>query len=239
MLTQKRMVLIVAGALTLGTLTASAKEFNFKYNYSFNIFLMGGASTLFDGKDFTSAGHQYHADYARDYKFAVGLGVPIGKILEIQAAYTTGPDNLQITDTSLSPRQLRSYGVESHIGSVGVLGYAPFSRLGFRPYGVAGFDYLRYAPTAAGNTVAATQGFGAVNPATLAADTKVGMNLGFGVEHKLLRNVALRLDIRDHVCSSPNFGLPPRDPTSAIFPVSGYAQNVVYTAGIVFHFAKK
>lgn len=165
--------------------------------------------------------------------------MPIGTFLSIEASYTTGPNDLRVTNDSLSPRETRSYGVHANIASLDVVAHAPFHRFGFHPYGVAGLDYIRYAPTAAGNQVAATEGFGSVNPATLAADIKLGMNLGFGVERKLFPHVTLRLDVRDHVTSSPNFGLAANAPTAPIFPTSGYAQNVVYTAGIVIHFQRK
>jgi hypothetical protein len=239
MMTKQRIVqgLTVAVALVFGAVTASASDF--KYNYNFDVFLMGGGSSLFRGTDFTSADEQYHANYAKGYKFAGGIGIPVGQILEVEATYTTGSNNLQLTNDSLTPRQLRSYGVVEHMGSLDAVGHAPVARWGFHPYAAAGLDYTRYAPTAAGNQVAATYGWAAVTPATLAADIKLGMNVGFGVERKLAPHVTFRLDIRDHITSAPNFGLAANAPTAPIFPVSGYAQNVVYTAGIVVHFEKK
>jgi hypothetical protein len=227
--------LIAAVVLAFSTGAACARDIN----YDFNVFLMGGSSTLFDGKDFTSASYQYHAGYSQGYKVTVGLGVPLGSILGIETAYTTGPNNLQLTDTSVTPRQVRTYAVEMHSGNVNVIAHAPFSKYGFRPYATAGLEYNEYVPTSAGIATALQLGFGAVSTATLTTSSKIGVNFGFGVERKLLRRVNLRLDVRDHMVGSPNFGLPPDDPTSAIFPVTGSAHNVEYSVGIVFHVSRK
>ena len=69
---------------------------------------------------------------------------------------------------------------------------------------------------------------------------KVGISMGVGLDRKIMKRLSFRVDIRDHVTGSPAFGIPPQ-PTPdnfASFPVAGRANNIVYTAGIVFHLGK-
>jgi outer membrane protein W len=225
--------LMVATALCFCTVAAQARDL------SFNVFVMGSGSTLFDTRYFTSADEKYRSSYATGNKYLVGVEVPLGKILAVEAAYASGPNDLRVTNISLNPTVTTVYGVRNHVGSINLVVHAPFSRLGFRPYLTAGWEYHRFAPTLAGVATASSQGFGAVSTATLSATNKLGANCGGGVEHKIFRRVSLRLDLRDHLTGSPTFGLPPQASTGATFPVSGLAQNVVYSAGIVVHIGKK
>ncbi|MGD1156580.1 MAG: outer membrane beta-barrel protein [Terriglobia bacterium] len=225
--------LMVAAALCFSTVAAHARDL------SFDVFVMGSGSTLFDTRYFGSADEKYRSSYATAVKYVVGVEVPLGKILGVEAAYASGPNDLRVTNISLNPTVTTVYGVRNNVGSVDLVAHAPFSRFGFRPYLAVGWDYHRFAPTLVGKTQAESQGFGAVSTATLVATNKLGVNCGGGVEHKISRRVSFRLDVRDHLTGSPTFGLPAQAPTGAIFPVSGLAQNVVYSAGIVVHFGKK
>ena len=78
---------------------------------------------------------------------------------------------------------------------------------------------------------------GFVNVA-LGAANKVGVNYGGGVDMKLLPYLNLRLDVRDHLTSTPTYGLPSSSGTGPYFPVSGAAHDLEYSAGIVLHFKK-
>jgi len=225
--------LMVAAALCFSTVAAHARDL------SFDVFVMGSGSTLFDTRYFGSADEKYRSSYATAVKYVVGVEVPLGKILGVETAYASGPNDLRVTNISLNPTVTTVYGVRNNVGSVDLVAHAPFSRFGFRPYLAVGWDYHRFAPTLVGKTQAESQGFGAVSTATLVATNKLGVNCGGGVEHKISRRVSFRLDVRDHLTGSPTFGLPAQAPTGAIFPVSGLAQNVVYSAGIVVHFGKK
>jgi hypothetical protein len=225
--------LVVAAALCLSTVAARAGDIRF------DVIVMGGGSTLFNTKYFTSADERYRSGYATDARYIVGVEVPLGKILAVEATFASGHNNLLVANTSLNPVVTTTYSVRNNVASVDLLAHAPFSRFGFRPYLAIGWDYHRYAPTLAGKETAASQGFGAVSTATLVATDKLGMNCGGGIEHKILRRVSLRVDVRDHFSGSPTFGLPPQSSISAIFPAKGLAQNVVYSAGLVIHFGKR
>ena len=101
-------------------------------------------------------------------------------------------------------------------------------------------EYDRFSPTPAAVTTATNQGFAAVSTAIINHNDKFGINLGVGLDRKLTKRLTFRIDLRDHITSSPAFGLPPK-PTfdsAATFPVAGRANNIEYTAGIVFHLGK-
>jgi hypothetical protein len=225
--------LMVAAAVGFSTVAAHARDVRF------DVFVMGSSSTLFDTRYFGSADEEYRSSYATAVKYVVGVEVPLGKILGVEAAYASGPNDLRVTNTSLNPTVTTAYSARNNVGSVNLVAHAPFARLGFRPYLTVGWDYHRFAPTLAGKEQAESRGFGAVSTATLSATNKLGVNCGGGIEHKIFRRVSLRLDVRDHLTGSPTFGLPAQASTGATFPVSGLAQNVVYSAGIVVHFGKK
>jgi opacity protein-like surface antigen len=118
--------------------------------------------------------------------------------------------------------------------------HAPFALFHLRPYAEGGVEYDRFSPTPAAITTAKNQGFAAVSTATINHNNEFGMNLGAGVDRKIMKRVTFRLDLRDHITGSPRFGLPaePNLSSSATFPVAGHANNIEYTAGIVFHLGK-
>jgi outer membrane protein W len=86
-------------------------------------------------------------------------------------------------------------------------------------------------------TTALTKGFAADSTAQINHNDKLGINLGVGLDRKLTKRLTFRIDVRDHVTSSPAFGLP-NTYSYANYPVSGRANNIVYTAGILFHLGK-
>jgi outer membrane protein W len=226
--------LMVAATLCFSTVAAQARDL-----MSFDAFLMGGGSTVFNTWSFVGADEKYRSSYVTAAKYVVGFDVPLGKILGIEVAYASGHNDLRLTNVTLYPEVSTQYSVRNNVGSAGLVAHAPFSRFGFRPYLAVGWDYHRYAPTLAGKEHAILVGFGAVSTATLVTSNKLGVNGGGGLEHKISQRVTFRLDIRDHLTGSPTFGLPAHATTSAIFPVRGFAENVVYSAGIVVHIGKK
>jgi opacity protein-like surface antigen len=228
---------MIVAALCFSTVVARAG--GLKFNTKFDVILMGGGSTVFDTTYFTSADERYRSSYATAARYVVGIETPLGQILGLEIAYSSGHNNLQVTNTSLSPTATTVYSVRNNVGSVDLVAHAPFKRLGFHPYAEVGWDYHRFAPTLAGKEEAESQGFGAAATATLKTMDKLGLNCGGGLERKISRRVSFRLEVRDHITGSPTFGLPPQSSNSAIFPAKGLAQNVEYSVGIVAHFGKK
>jgi len=204
----------------------------------YRIFMTGGGSNLFDSRIFTStAGFQYRTDYAYGGKFTIGFESPHGKVLGIEASYAVGHDNLLVTGVTINPTEA-GYGIWNHRASLNLVAHAPKRILRVQPYLTAGVEFDRFSPTHAAVNQVTAEGFTGT-AAVLEHDNKVGFNYGGGIEWKLVRFIALRFDARDHVTGSPTFGL--KSQTSGgrpIFSVSGLAQNVEYSAGIVFRFKK-
>jgi len=208
-------------------------------NTDFSVFAMTGGSTLFDGRYFTSADQRYHSSYETGSKTVIGMGVPLGSVFTIETSYTFGQNNLLVTNTSRFPHVGIVYPTRNHILTISAVARSPIAVMGFRPYAAAGWDYARYVPTIAAEVIANNQGFGSVSYAQLTDTKRVGVSLGVGVEHRIVGRLNFRLEARDHIASSPNYGLPKSAMDSAIFPVSGYANNVVYTVGLIYRFGKK
>ena len=227
--------LMALAVLFLSTGAAQARDFKF------DVFALGGASTLYDAGYFDSAGRQYHSRFDLGPKFTLGVAVPYGKLLSIETAYSSGPNNFIVTNTNAFPHVGVQYPVRDYIGSMSAVVHAPFSLFHLRPYGEGGVEYDRFSPTPAAITTAKNQGFAAVSTASINHNDKLGLSFGGGLDRKIMKRVTFRVDVRDHITSSPAFGLPPQ-PTldsNAFFPVTWRAHNIEYTAGIVFHLGKQ
>jgi opacity protein-like surface antigen len=146
-----------------------------------------------------------------------------------------------VTNTNVFPHVGVQYPVRDYIGSLSAVVHAPFSHFGIRPYAEAGVEYDRFSPTPAAITIAKNQGFAAVSTASINHNNKLGFNLGGGLDRKIMKRVTFRVDLRDHITSSPAFGLPaqPNQDSNASFPVTWRAHNIEYTAGILFHLGKQ
>jgi len=206
--------------------------------FSLDVLALGGGSTLVDALYFTSASELYHSRFDYGSKFTIGAGVPYWKFLSLETTYTVGSNNLVVTNTSVFPHVPLTYPVRIYRGNLSAVVRAPFAWKGLRPYGAGGVEYDRFSPTPGAITTATNRGFGAVSTATINGNDEAGLNLGGGLERKLAKRLALRLDLRDHITNSPAFGLPRESLISAAFPVKGRANNIEYTAGIVVHLGK-
>jgi len=168
------------------------------------------------------------------------VAVPYGKLLSIESAYSSGPNNLVVTNTNVFPHVGVEYPIRAYIGSLSAVFHAPVSLFHVRPYAEGGVEYDRFSPTPAAITTAQNQGFASVNTAHITHNDKFGINLGGGLDRKLSKRLTFRIDLRDHITGSPAFGLPPQPNSDSIasFPVSGRAHDLVYTAGILLHLGK-
>ena len=207
------------------------------YGGDFRLFVLAGGSSFSNNHTFTVASVNWRSGYATGGKVIVGGEYPLNKILGFEAAYASGRNNLRLTNlTSLN--RTAGFGVGSHRLSGNLVLHAPIALLRLRPYLTAGIEYDRFSPARGAETVVATSGFTGSTSVTLNADNKLGFNYGGGVEWKLLRHLGLRLDVRDHVTGSPRFGLSMQSGVTGAFPVSGTAQGIEYSAGVVLHLGK-
>lgn len=230
---------------------ARAQNLGLFKNASLDIFAMGGGSTLVNPQSFTEAGRLYHARFTPGYKYVIGASVPYGKLLSFEGSFTGGPNNLVLANEEIFPHTSgppasQTYPIRVYNGSLSAVFHAPFSFRQLHPYAAAGVDYSRFSPTREAIAIATNYGFGSVSTAPyFTHNDKFGLNVGVGATRRLTKRLSLRIDLRDHVSSSPGFGLlgaglSPLEGTTTvpIYPVKGRVNNIVYTAGFVYHLGK-
>jgi opacity protein-like surface antigen len=231
--------LIALAVLLLSNGAAQARDI--VQNLQFDVFVLGGGSTLVDVQNWQSADRPFHSRFELGPKFTFGVAVPYGRLISIETAFSYGPNNLYVTNLDLFPHVPVEYPVRFYNGSLSGVVHAPFSRFHLRPYVEGGVEYDRYSPTPAAITTATNQGFATVSTAPMAHNDKFGVNVGVGVDRKIMKRLTFRIDLRDHITGSPAFGLPPRattDSLGASYPVTGRGNNIEYTAGFLIHLGK-
>ncbi len=194
------------------------------------VFAMASGSYLFDEKFFTVAGDQFRSNYATGGKIILGGEVTPWKILGFEGSYGIGRNNLRVTDLTVTPPNQIGYGVRAQRYSGNAVLHSPVALGGLRPYLTGGLEYDRLAPTSEAKTLAFTQGFAGQARTVLGANNLLGVNVGGGVEWGLFPALGLRLDLRNHITGTPTYGL-----TSAMYPISGKANNLEISAGITLH----
>lgn len=229
---------VALAALLLSTGTAQAVDLT--KNLQLDVFALAGGSTMVDAQYWLSAGNLFHSRFEVGPKYSVGVAVPYGKLLSIETAFSTGPNNMAVVNTNVNPRVNVIYPVRFYNGSLSGVVHAPFSRFHIRPYGAVGIEYDRFSPTNAAVAEAYNHGFAAVSTAIMTHNDKFGLNIGVGLDRKLTKRITFRIDLRDHIAGSPAFGLPFRPTIQNLgsYPVTGRADNLEYTAGLVFHVGK-
>jgi opacity protein-like surface antigen len=229
--------------LVVGFLSAGAGQARDLFqNAQIDVFGMGGGSTMVDAQYWKSAGNLFHSRFEVGPKFSVGASVPYGKLISIESYFTEGPNNMIVTNTDQNPRQDIEYQTRFYSGVARLLVHGPvLKKFHVRPYAGIGMEYDRYSPSNAAVSYAYDHGFGAVaSQVDINHNDKFGVNLGGGLDHKITKRWTFRVDLTDHICGSPAFGLPhvPTVDSAAIYPVSGRAHNLEYTAGFLYHFGK-
>jgi len=215
---------LVAAGLTLYLQDAQAG--------SIRVFVMASTSTLSDNNSFTVDAKPYKSGYAGGGKVILGGEYSLSKLLGVEGAYGYGNNNLRVTN--VDTRQQIGYPVGINRVSSDLVLRSPLGMMGLRPYLLAGLEYDRLGPNSEARTTASSEGF-AGRTGALGASNKIGANYGGGLEWSLVPLVSLRLDLRDHVMSTPTYGLPSQASTKPIFPVSGSANDFEVAVGISIH----
>lgn len=230
--------LIVLTAVLLSTGAAPARDL--VKDLQLDVFGMAGASTDIDSRYFESAGRLMISQFNLGPKFTVGVGVPYGKLLSFETSYTWGPNNWVVTNDNVFPHAPVVYAVRDSFGSFSALVHSPRSFMKVVPYMEGGVEYDHFSPTPAAIGLAHNQGFAAVSTAIITRNDKFGVNVGGGLDRKIMKRLTFRIDLRDHITNTPNFGLPqqPNVNSAAAFPVKGKDNNIQYTAGFIFHLGK-
>lgn len=220
-------VLLVVVALSVSATSLHAQ--------GFSVFVMGTGSSLFDKRNYSVLAGQFGSAYKTGGGFTLGGELPVTKIFGLEAAYSLARNDLNVTNFTLSPAFVSTYSVRNQKVSGDVIAHAPISLFRFRPYLVGGLEFDRFTPLQPG---AFFQYFNGYSNVSLPPDDMVGLNYGGGLDLKLVSRITFRIDVRDHLMASPKFGLPSSSSNGPVFPVSGFAQNVQYSAGLVFHLRK-
>jgi hypothetical protein len=191
---------------------------------------------------FTEAFVPYSTAYASGYRGIGGIEVPLkkSKIFGLEGSFAYGQNNLRLSKLDVNPVLVKSYGLRESRVSGDIVAHSPSAYRGARPYVVFGAEYDRFSPSRSATTLATTTGFAYAPVARLSSQGTGGVNFGGGIDLKMSSKLGLRLDVRDHVTSSPTLGLPsgPTSSSAAYFPVSGSAHDVEYSIGFVYHFGK-
>lgn len=208
----------------------------------YRVFIEGGVSTLYDKHYYNVYGASFGSTYRTGNNFTAGGEYPILKTLSAEGSYSMFRNNLVVTNfiNSTTPNDEIGYGIRGQRISIDANAHPskPIKRV--RPYLVVGLDLNRFSATSGGAARAQTPGFNGVPGTVLKSDGKLGYNFGFGLDVSLTHMLAIRLDARDHRFASPTYGLPDAASSAftAYFPISGTANNIVYSLGFVLHFGK-
>lgn len=199
------------------------------------IFAEASGSSLYNEKFFTIGSNKFRSNYAGGGKVTFGAEYTPWKVLGFEGAYGIGRNNLRVATLQGASAGETGYGVRAQRFSGNVMLHSPFSMVGWRPYLTGGVEYDRLGPSTEAKTEVIIQGFAGQQNAVLGASNLLGVNFGGGVEWSFLPALGLRLDLRNHITGTPTYGLPQQSTTGAIFPISGKANNLEFSAGITFH----
>ena len=199
------------------------------------VFAQASGSYLFNDKLFTINGDKFQSNYANGGKVTFGGEYTPWRIAGIELAYGVGRNNIRVTNLSTTPTDTTGYGIRAQRLNANFVVHGPVSVFQLKPYVTAGLEFDRFGPTSDAKKLAFTQGF-ADQTAVLDSTNKVGVNFGGGVEWNFLPLLGLRFDLRNHTTGTPRYGLPQQSSTGGpVFPVSGAAQNLEFSVGLVFH----
>jgi opacity protein-like surface antigen len=231
--------LMVLAALFWSTRGVQARDL--LQNVQLDVYGLVGGSTVVDPYSFDSAGHLYHTRFAPGPRFNIGVAVPYNKFLSIESGFSYGPNDLVLTNTNVfphtSPLSVTVFPVNVYLGTLNAVVHAPYTFRKFQPYVAGGVEYDRFSPTQSAITSALRNGWASTSTALINHNDKFGFGLGGGLDRKLTKRLSLRIDARDHITSSPAFGLP-NSYSNAVFAAKGRSNNIVYTAGFVYHLGK-
>jgi len=191
-----------------------------------SVFAMGTVSSLYAKNLYSEFGTDFQSSYKVGGGLTLGAEFRMNRILGVEGSYTVSRNNLAVTNTTNSSEQ--GYGIHNQRFAADAVAHAPISFLRLKPYLAAGVEFDHFS--APSSTT-----FSGLPNVTFGAANKVGVNYGGGVDWGFLPHIALRIDVRDHLTGIPTYGFPSSAATRAYFPVSGLANNLEYSAGIVFH----
>lgn len=205
--------LACAAIVGLGTATARAQNIS--------VFAMGSGSSIFNRTNEVESGGGAgtFSRYQVGGGFTIGSELSFAKIFGVEGSYYLGRNNIIVGFGPGAPTN----GIRQQRLSAALVVHAPKSIWRLRPYAAIGPEYDHLAGIGADTP----SGFG--YGALLSSSNKFGFNYGGGVDLRIARRLALRLDVRNHTFRTPGYGLP-----YYVYPATGFTQNLVYSLGLVF-----
>jgi opacity protein-like surface antigen len=182
-----------------------------------------------------NSNNAFRTEYANGSKVGFRFGMDLNQNWAGEASYSYGSNSLRAVNLNL-PRTEREFETKVHQFLLNGSYYFVDSDEKWRPFATFGIGFYRFSPTQDGKGVAAENFL--TLPTRISSNTKVGMNVGGGLEGKLADRIGLRFDLRDHLVGIPRFGVPetPLNPGGAFYPVSGLLNNVEVGIGLGFYF---
>jgi len=206
------------------------------------LYVTGGGSDVHDARSFEEAFIPYTTKFANGGGGNLGFELPLkrSKIFGLELSYGFSQNNLELTyENSPTLPVTKSFGLRDSRFGGDIVVHSPSTFRNIRPYFVVGAEYDRYSPTSAAVALANSTGFAYAPVAKLNSEGDAGVSFGGGLDYQVTERWGLRLDVRDHITSSPTLGLPygVTPSSNAYFPISGDAHSIQYTIGIVYHFS--
>lgn len=165
------------------------------------------------------------SNYKTGGGFTLGAELRLNRILGVEGSYSRVRNNLTLTNLGVSPAVESGYGMHDQRLSADLVAHAPISFLGLKPYLAGGPEYDHFSQAGPSSNI-----FSGFTNTPLGAANKLGLNYGGGLDWRFLPFIALRLDVRDHVTTTPTYGFPSSSNTGPYFPVSGAAHDLEYSA---------
>jgi len=225
-----RKVIWLAFAIFLGLTDAMAQQVS-----DLRISVFGGGSVLAANRTFSIDGDLLNTKYETGPRFGFRGTGSLSDRISVEGSYSLGRNNLRVTNVTAIP-VMRLFETKTHQFSGNALYYLTGLGENWKPFVTAGLGITRFSPTQEATAFAGVRFLD--DSATIQPSNKFGVNFGGGAEYQFgVSSFGLRADFRDHIMGVPRFSLPqaPTGPDGVFYPVSGQANNLEFSAGLVFY----
>jgi hypothetical protein len=199
--------------------------------------LIAGGSSFLGSHSFTASGRNFRSQFATGGDTGFRITLDFANPWSFEGTYSYGTNNLRMdtlnsSGTVTAEHDFGARVIEASGNALYFIG-TPVGRL--RLFAAAGLGLTNVSPTAAAVSYAATHQFVA-HPANITGSTSPDFNIGVVLAQRIGRNWGLRVDLRDHFSSIPQFGLPQSGSgTTDFYPVTGHVSHFETSVGLVYY----
>jgi hypothetical protein len=194
----------------------------FAQKYEFNV---AGGGSFYQSKTVTNPKGDADAGFSSGVAASVAIGQNMYKHVGGELRYTYLQNDMKLTGGGLSA----AFGAQAHAVHYDFLIHATETGSKMRPYVAAGGGIKVYRGT---GTEVVNQPLGNIALLTKTRDLQGLLSVGAGVKFALTPRIMFRVDVHDYLTPFPKKVITPAANSS----VSGWLNNIVPTAGIVFTF---